>query len=101
MAGKLVGNSRKNIACLEWAHARRWLAGVGGLLEGVGEPQELALAPGPAGEGEAERIVGRLLAVEARDEARRHLHAGIARLGGDRGAGGAGEDHRVELVLAH
>ena len=71
------------------------------LLEGVGEAQQCGLAPGAAGEGGAQRVVGRLLVVEAGNEPGRHLDARIAGLGGDRGAGPAGEQHRVEFVPVH
>ena len=86
---------------LKGEQAGRRLAHVGSLLEGVGQTQELVLAPGTAREGDAERIVGRVLAVDSRDEASRHHDAGIARLGGDRGARAAGEQHGVELMLVH
>src|SRR5579883_3575924 len=75
---------------LQGGQAGRRLAHVGRLLVGVGEPQQLVFAPGAAGEGEAERIVRRILVAGARDEAGRHLHAGIARLGRNRGARDAG-----------
>ena len=68
---------------------------------GVRQAQQLVLAPGAAGEGDTERIVGRVLAVDPRDEAAGHHDAGIARLGGDRSAHAAGEQHGVELVLVH
>ena len=49
----------------ERRQAGRWFAHVRRLLVGVGEPQQLVLAPGAAGEGEAERIVRRLLVADA------------------------------------
>src|SRR5437870_397263 len=73
---------------------RRRAPRLAGLFEGVGQAQQHRLAPGAAGEGDAERVVRGVnrpsAVVRARDEAGRHLDARIARLGGDRRAGDTG-----------
>src|SRR6185437_12233289 len=74
------GDSTKSNFALKRRQAGRRFAPVGRLFVGIGQPQELVLAPGAAGEGEAERIVRRVLVAHARDHAGRHLHTGITRL---------------------
>src|SRR3984957_3642551 len=61
--------------------ARRGTARLGRLLKGVGETEQGRFAPGAAGERRAEGIIGGVLAVEAGDEAGRHLNARGDRLG--------------------
>jgi hypothetical protein len=51
-----------------------------------------------AGKGRAERIFGRRRLARAGDHSDGHLHAGIAGLGRNAGAGAAGKQDGIELV---
>src|SRR5439155_25975233 len=83
-----VQRSSPDIA-VERRHAGRHRPRPARLLEGVGEAQQCGLAPGAAGKGGTERIVRRLLVVEAGNKPGRHLDARIAGFGRDRRAGPA------------
>src|SRR3954453_20104929 len=89
---KLSRNFARTRMTSQRGQARRRLASVACLLEGIRQTQQLVLAPGAPCEGDAERIIRRVFAVErSRDEAAGHHDAGIARLGGDRRASCAWE----------
>src|SRR5207244_12526549 len=76
----LTCSRQARAGAVERRHAGRHMPRPTRLLEGVGEAQQGGLAPGAAGKGGTERVVGRLLVVEAGNEPGRHLDARIAGL---------------------
>src|SRR5262245_35597834 len=86
---------------LERGEPRRCTTCIGRLFEGIGQSQELGFAPGPTGEGQSQRKVWRVPAIDPTNEATWHLDAGIASLGGNRRSRHPRKDHGIELVLVH